>query len=139
MHNSMLFLTLKVFSATGGIEKVCRAAGKAIYEMTLSKAAAAQVFCMHDKQSDADDNKYFPSEMFRGFSTAKIRFIYAAIKKSRKCNVVILSHINLLLVGWLIKKTTPSIKIIMFAHGMSARSFLMEMGTRTAASPRMTS
>ena len=30
----MLFLTLKIFSATGGIEKVNRIAGKALYEIS---------------------------------------------------------------------------------------------------------
>ena len=118
MHNNVLFLTLKVFSATGGIEKVCRVAGKSVYEMTLTRPFTAQVFCMHDKQTDADDNKYFPSEMFRGFGTRKIKFIYAAIKRARKSEVVLLSHINLLLVGWLIKKIFPSVKIVLFAHGI---------------------
>ncbi len=120
----MLFLTLKIFSATGGIEKVCRVAGKAMYEMTLIKPMAVQVFCMYDKQSDADDNRYFPTEMFRGFNTRKISFIYAAVKKALKCDVIVLSHINLLLVGWLIKKIRPSVKLIMFAHGIEVWSSL---------------
>lgn len=109
---------MKVFSATGGIEKVCRVAGKALYEMSVAGNNTCQVFSMYDEQSDADDNKYFPSENFRGFGTARVRFIYSALRQAKKSNTVILSHINLLIVGWLIKKVSPSTKIILFAHGI---------------------
>lgn len=118
MRNNYLFLTLKVFAATGGIEKICRVAGKALFETGIRNQVRAQVYSMYDKQEDADDNRYFPTEMFRGFGKARIRFIIAAIKKGRQTDTVILSHINLLLVGWLIKKISPSTRIIMFAHGI---------------------
>ncbi len=118
MASNILFLTLKVFAATGGIEKVCRVAGKAMYEMSIMKPVCAHVYCMYDKQSDADDNKYFPSEMFRGFGTAKVKFILASVRKGIQCDTVVISHINLLLVGWLIKKISPSTRIILFAHGI---------------------
>src|SRR6185503_2269882 len=35
-----------------------------------------------------------------------------------KSNIIILSHINLLLVGWLIKKISPGVRLILFAHGI---------------------
>lgn len=118
MANNILFLTLKVFAATGGIEKVCRVAGKALYEMSITRSVSCQVYSMYDRQKDADDNKYFPAEIFRGFGTAKVRFILSAIAKGKKSHSVVLSHINLLLVGWLIKKISPSTRIILFAHGI---------------------
>jgi len=118
LPSKILFLTLKVFAATGGIEKVCRVAGKALYEMAISKDATALVYSMYDKQKDADENRYFPSEMFRGFGTAKIKFILSSLLKARSCDTVILSHINLLVVGWMIKKISPSTRIILFAHGI---------------------
>lgn len=118
MVNNILFLTLKVFAATGGIEKVCRVAGKALYEMSITRSVSCQVYSMYDRQKDADENKYFPAEIFRGFGTAKVRFILSAIAKGKKSNSVVLSHINLLLVGWLIKKISPSTRIILFAHGI---------------------
>lgn len=114
----MLFLALKVFAATGGIEKVCRVAGKAMYEMSVQHNSSCQIYSMYDEQSDADDNRYFPSENFRGFGSARIKFIAAAVEKGRKSDVVVLSHINLLVVGWMIKKLSPSTKIILFAHGI---------------------
>lgn len=118
MHNNILLLTLKVFSATGGIEKVCRVAGKSLFEWTVREEKSVEVFCMHDSQEDADDNKYFPSEIFRGFAGGRIRLIWEAVKKGRNSDTVILSHINLLLVGWLIKLFSPKTKLVMFAHGI---------------------
>jgi len=118
LHNNILLLTLKVFSATGGIEKVCRVAGKSLFEWTVREEKSVEVFCMHDSQEDADDNKYFPSEIFRGFAGGRIRLIWEAVKKGRNSDTVILSHINLLLVGWLIKLFSPKTKLVMFAHGI---------------------
>ncbi len=118
MRNEVLFLTLKVFSTTGGIEKVCRIVGKAMYESCIRYNKRIKIFSMHDKQEDADDNLYFPSEIFTGFSVNKIRFMSKAVIQGRKSKLVIMSHVNLLIAGWLIKKLRPSVKLILFAHGI---------------------
>ncbi len=118
MRNDVLFLTLKVFSSTGGIEKVCRIAGKASYEYCTRFNKRIKIYSMHDQQSSASDNLYFPMEIFTGFSVHKIRFMRQAVMQGRKSKVIILSHINLLLAAWLIKKLNPSVKIVLFAHGI---------------------
>lgn len=114
----ILFLTLKVFSATGGIEKVCRVAGKALYEYGIEHDSYVSVYSMHDPADAADHNRYFPSEQFRGFNARKLDFIQSSVAAARKADIVILSHINLILVAWLIKKISPSTTIILFAHGI---------------------
>ncbi len=116
--SKVLFLTLKVFSATGGIEKVCRVAGKALYEQSLLGQQQTHIMSMHDQQVDVDDNPYFPSEIFEGFGAKKGRFVKEAVKKGVEADVVILSHINLLLVGWFIKRFSPKTKVFLFAHGI---------------------
>ncbi len=113
-----LFLTLRIFSATGGIEKVCRIMGKALYEESLENQGVLQVCSMYDKQQDAFHNAYFPSENFKGFSINKLQFIAETVYSSRKYDRIILSHINLLPVGWLIKKFFPRTKLILLAHGI---------------------
>ncbi len=115
---SILFLTLKVFSATGGIEKVCRLAGKVYYENVTRLHKRLNIFSMHDRQQDAFDNLYFPTEIFTGFNANKINFVWQAVKEGCNSNLVIISHINLLLVGWLIKKISPHTKIVLIAHGI---------------------
>ena len=115
---NILFLTLKVFSATGGIEKVCRIAGKAMYENALRLNKRLMLMSMHDKLEDSFDNPYFPSEIFRGCGARKIQFVVKAVQEGMGADVVVLSHINLLLVGWLIKKISPATKVILFCHGI---------------------
>jgi phosphatidylinositol alpha-1,6-mannosyltransferase len=117
-RNAVLFLTLKVFSATGGIEKVCRVFGKSLFEYGIEKNAAVQVYAMHGNKSSVDGNKYFPSEIFKSFDGRKVKCILASVYKGCQCRVVVMSHINLLLIGWIIKKLSPSTKIILFAHGI---------------------
>ncbi len=115
---NILFLTLKVFSATGGIEKVCKVIGKAIYSFSIEEKATFRVLSMYDQQEDADDNRYFTSDIFKGFGKSKMKFIVEAIWMGRKKNHIVLSHINLLLVGPMIKLINPSAKIILIAHGI---------------------
>jgi phosphatidyl-myo-inositol dimannoside synthase len=119
MKNSdILFLTLKVFSATGGIEKVCQIAGKALYEFGMVNNTVVKIFSMHDASDGAENNHYFPNELFYGFAANRVSFIYNATKAGATANLVILSHINLLPVAWLIKKRNPRVKIILMAHGI---------------------
>lgn len=118
MEKQVLFLTLKVFSATGGIEKVCRTAGKALYEYGTEYNVPVKIMCMHDAAADATGNAYFPSEIFYGCGAGKIGFMRAAVKAGIKSGTVILSHINLLPAAWLIKKFAPRVRILMFSHGL---------------------
>lgn len=85
---------------------------------------------MHDHNEDADDNKYFPSELFRGFGGRKEQFILSSIKAGADADTVILSHINLLVVGWLIKKRYPAVKLVLFAHGIEIWEPFGSMRTR---------
>jgi len=118
MHNGILLLTLRVFSATGGIEKVCKvlcATFKDIYKGSTSRQFS--VFSMYDTASDLDC-KYINPENFTGFNENKISFVKSAIKTGRKSKVVILSHINLLSIGYLIKLCSPKTRLVLFAHGI---------------------
>lgn len=114
----VLFLTLQVFSATGGIEKVCRVAGKALYELGLQYGVRVKIFSMYGRQNLADGNEYFPQELFTGFNYNRVNYVLNAIKEGRKQNIVLLSHINLLFVGYFIKLINPSTKLYLIAHGI---------------------
>src|SRR5690242_14158707 len=103
MKPNLLFLTLKVFSETGGIEKVSRVAGKALYELAGETHFALHVSSAYDKQAD-HQVRYFPQGIFTGFGGNKIAFVADSLRRGRKAEVVVLSHINLLAVGYLIKR-----------------------------------
>ena len=117
-QNKALFLTLKVFSATGGIEKVCRVAGKALYELGLQYGGLVKVYSMYGPADKADRNKYFPQFLFSGYRKHRFRFVFRSIREGGRSRVVILSHINLLLVGYLVKVFSPSTKLVLIAHGI---------------------
>ena len=73
---------------------------------------------MHDDVQQADENIYFPAEIFSGFGARKTLFVINAVKQGKNAEVVLISHINLMLAGWLIKKINPSAKIMLMAHGI---------------------
>lgn len=128
MASRYLFLTLNTFSATGGIEKVCRAAGKALYEIAAEKGHEVMIYSMYDR-GEMVNERYFPASCFKGFNGRKINFVLSAIRE-RKPQVVLLSHINLLPVGYLIKKASPKTRLVLMAHGIEVWEKLSGMKAR---------
>lgn len=111
----ILFLTLHTFSLTGGIEKVCSAISKVLADLKQEqKIEKYHTLAMYDHLPDP---KYVSSKNFKGYRGQRILFALSALTKGSNANVIILSHINLLIFGWLIKKTSSK-KIILLAHGI---------------------
>lgn len=117
MKPNLLFLTLKVFSATGGIEKVSRLAGRAFCELCAEAGLSFSLYAAYDKSSDAD-SRYVRAGTFQGFGGRKKAFALAALQNGVRADVVVLSHINLLSLGYLIKKISPRTKVVLLAHGI---------------------
>jgi glycosyltransferase involved in cell wall biosynthesis len=113
----LLFLTLKTFSATGGVEKVCRVAGKAFMEYSSGKEEPLQIISLYDA-AGSDPQPYFPTSVFRGLGAKRISFVIQAWRRGIKSRVVVLSHVNLLMPGYLIKIFSPQTKLILIAHGI---------------------
>ena len=114
---SVLLLTLRVFSATGGIEKVCKVAGKTLTDISEEKGIDFSVFSMYDRTADVDE-KYIPRQSFKGFELNKLQFVVQSVINGCKKEIVILSHINLLVVGFFIKIFSPNTKVLLYAHGI---------------------
>jgi len=115
-QNKVLFLTLSVFSDTGGIQKVCRTLSKTLKDV-LHPIGQLQVLSLCDQSQDLD-SRYLDFNNFRGFGYKRLRFCLHAIKQGLSANVIILSHINLIPIGSLIKTTNPRAQIIVLAHGI---------------------
>lgn len=113
-NNRILFLTLRIFSKTGGIEKACR-----ILVKVLDKEYGpnATVYSMYDATEQLD-KKYAAFTPFSGFNNNKWRFGLKAVQKGINSKTIILSHINLLLFGKIINYISPKTKIILWAHGI---------------------
>lgn len=97
---------------------MCRIAGKALYENSLQQPERLMIWSMHDKAGAVDGNPYFPSELYRCYGARKAWFVKAAVQQGANSKTVILSHINLLMIGWMIKKISPKTTIILMAHGI---------------------
>lgn len=112
----MLFLTLNTFSLTGGIEKVCRSVSKVLTDLSARNVVSRHsVLSMYD---DETDERYVTKANFTGFSRKKISFALRAISEGYQADIVILSHVHLLLFAWIIKKLKPKVRIVLFAHGI---------------------
>ncbi len=76
------------------------------------------MYSMYGNANNADGNKYIPQSLFTGFSDNKVRFVLKSIAAGRKADIVMMSHINLLVVGYLVKFFKPSVKLVLIAHGI---------------------
>ncbi len=119
MNNQpIIFLTLRLFSATGGIEKVCRLVAKTLFERSLEQKNNVRFLSLYDQMNDAKENPYAPDHLFSGHHQNLISFVWKAIRSVRKPSVIILSHVNLIPVGVLLKWWSPGSKLVLFAHGI---------------------
>ena len=92
--------------------------GKALYETGLQEDWQPAIYALHGGTKDANGNNYFPQLLFRGFSGGRVSFVLSSAVAGRKAETLLLSHINLLLVGCLIKFFKPSVKLVLLAHGI---------------------
>jgi phosphatidylinositol alpha-1,6-mannosyltransferase len=111
----VLFLTLRTFSLTGGIEEVCRVFSRVLFDMGFMLQNIA-VYSMYDRTTDRDA-KYIDRLSFKGFNGLRSLFLTRAVMKGMRSDVVIISHINLLFVALIIKRLSPKTRIIVYAHG----------------------
>lgn len=73
---------------------------------------------MYGNTDSADGNGYFPQTKYRGFKNRKINFVLSSFFEGRKTDIVLLSHVNLLMPGVLIKLVRPKVKLVLIAHGI---------------------
>lgn len=112
----ILFLTLHIFSLTGGIEKVSRAFSKVLSDLNKEKKIGDYlVSSMYD---DKSNDAYLKSSNFKGFRGNRILFSFSALQQNISFDTIVLSHINLIVFGWMIKKINPKKRIILLAHGI---------------------
>jgi len=126
-RNKVLFLNLHTFSLMGGIEKVNRSLTKALSELASSQEITnCEIFSMYD---DSPDLAYTKKSSFSGFNGSRISFGIATLISGITSDVVILSHINLLIFGRMIKKVKPKTRIILLAHGIEVWAELQRWKT----------
>lgn len=111
----ILFLTLSTFSFTGGIEKFNRAFTKALVDLSATLSLRSSFAAMYDATAD---QQYLGQQSFSGSKGNRLQFVYAAFVKALQQDVVILGHLNLALIGVLIKLFSPKKKLVVICHGI---------------------
>jgi phosphatidyl-myo-inositol dimannoside synthase len=113
----ILFLTFKTFSANSGMEKMCRLAGMATNEYCIQSGAHFYMYSLYDDKKIKTE-PYLPRNTVKGFGGGRVKFIIKSLVLGRRCRVVVLANINLLLPGYLVKLFSPKTKIILVAQGI---------------------
>lgn len=76
-----------------------------------------QLWSAYDAENDLM-SRYLPPENFRSFGNRRISFAMTAIVSAEKPDLIIVSHINLAIVGLAIKLLNPGCKVWLIAHGI---------------------
>lgn len=110
-----LFLNLTAFSQIGGIERFNKCFLKALSELDKEGVTDSCSYSMYDSKVN---EKYYETDRYNAWSGSRLQFVLQSVLHARKYDVVILGHINLALVGNLIKLLYPSKKLILITHGI---------------------
>lgn len=111
----VLFLNLMAFEHTGGLEKFNRCFLKALAESEKEVNVDTLSYSLCDTKTD---ERYYPADKYTGFGLDKLKFTLSSIKKGLQSDWIILGHINLAIIGFLIKLIAPSKKIVLVCHGI---------------------
>jgi phosphatidylinositol alpha-1,6-mannosyltransferase len=117
MCKKVVLFTLQTFSTTGGIQKMTRTLAHSLLCMSKVNNWDFSLWSVYDSDKDLM-SQYLPPENFRGFGLSRLKFILKTVALAKKPDVIILSHINLAIVGLLIKALNPKCKVWLVAHGI---------------------
>jgi phosphatidylinositol alpha-1,6-mannosyltransferase len=117
MAKKIILFSLQTFSTTGGIQKMTRTLAHSLFNITQYYNWDFRLWSAYDSDDDLMP-QYLPAKNFRGFATNRINFALKAISKTQKPDIIILSHINLAIIGLLIKAVNPKCKVWLVAHGI---------------------
>jgi len=117
MAKKVIFYTLQTFSTTGGIQKMARTLAHSLYQLSLQNKWDFKLWSAYDSTDDLMP-QYLPAENFVGFGKNRISFVLKTISQTKKPDIIIISHINLAIIGLLIKVINPECKVWLIAHGI---------------------
>lgn len=117
MYKRIKLFTLQTFSTTGGIQKMTRTLAHSLNTICDNNKWDFQLISLYDQDNDLMP-QYLPSKKFKGFGRQRILFLIQSLFNARQNDVIILSHINLALLGLLIKTLSPKTKVWLIAHGI---------------------
>lgn len=110
-----LFLYLKAFGGTGGIEKFNRAMMKALENREYQLKEKILIYSAYD---NLPDPQYHSGLHYKGFSIRKVQFTLESILKGLRAETLLISHINLAFIAIVLQILNPRQKQILITHGI---------------------
>ncbi|MDP9077343.1 MAG: glycosyltransferase family 4 protein [Bacteroidota bacterium] len=117
MTKRIILYSLQTFSTTGGIQKMTRTLAHSLHLLARRNNWDFKLWSAYDSDSDLMP-QYLPAEQFTGFGINRVAFVLKTLIAARKPDVIIISHINLAIIGLLVKTLNPKCKIWLIAHGI---------------------
>jgi phosphatidylinositol alpha-1,6-mannosyltransferase len=117
MGKKIVLYSLQTFSGTGGIQKMTRTLAHSLYLLSKRSNWNFKLWSAYDSNDDLM-RQYLPAENFRGFGINRTGFVLKTISAALKPDIIIISHINLAIVGLVTKLINPRCKVWLIAHGV---------------------
>ncbi len=117
MSKKILILTLETFHAAGGLQRMSRTLGYSLDQLCKKNNWSLDFYCLNDHQCELM-TQYLPSTNFKAFNKNKLSFTLKSIMIGMEADIVILTHINLSLIGTILRSLHPKSKIWLIAHGI---------------------
>jgi glycosyltransferase involved in cell wall biosynthesis len=117
MSKKIILLTLQTFSTTGGIQKMTRTLAHSLNYIAGKNHWDFKLWSLYDSRYDLM-GQYLSAGNFTGLGRSKTRLAFKTLRTATKADIVILSHINLALIGLVIKILNPKCRLWLVAHGI---------------------
>jgi phosphatidylinositol alpha-1,6-mannosyltransferase len=117
MRKRIVLFTLQTFSTTGGIQKMTRTLAHSLHQIALRKQWDFKLWSVYDADNDLMP-QYLPRENFKGFNANRRSFTFSSLRLATKSDIIIISHINMAIIGTVIKLINPRCKVWLIAHGI---------------------
>jgi phosphatidylinositol alpha-1,6-mannosyltransferase len=117
MSKNISLLSLQIFNTTGGIQKMVRTLAHALNTLSEKKGWDFKLSSLYESNADLM-TAYLPQNKFNGYNENIVKFIFRTVFVKKKPDVVILTHINLAVVGLLTRLFNPGCEIWLITHGI---------------------
>jgi phosphatidylinositol alpha-1,6-mannosyltransferase len=117
MAKKVILFSLQTFSTTGGIQKMTRTLAHSLHFLSQRNKWDFKLWSVYDSNNDLMQ-QYLPASNFEGFGKNRLSVVLRAVLTANKPDVIILSHINLAIIGLVIKMINPKCKVWLIAHGI---------------------
>ncbi|MFD2870925.1 glycosyltransferase family 4 protein [Mucilaginibacter ximonensis] len=117
MPKRIVLLTLQTFSTTGGIQKMTRTLAHSLQTVAALHNWDFKLWSVYDKDEDLMP-QYLSPKRFKGFNVKRNSFVMKAIRVAKSSEVIIITHINMAVIGLLAKFINPKCEMWLIAHGI---------------------